>query len=456
MSHRLVKKFKMENHGIQKLRLGDVNGDGYTELVLAQSYPMNREICAVTAIDLDGNVLWRHGDIIDYCDYAYSDIPVQVMDWDGDGQQEVLYIKQAYYKSAKFWRYSTGRHEEIVNPSYETLRFDHDLAAEFASEYEGDAMLMVLDGSTGAVKEQIPIPAPADDSFVFGHFDGTGKWNVLVKDRYWNEWALDHDGKILWHLSEEKHNIHMGHCPAIGDIDGDGLDEVFITDTLFDHNGSILWKLPEVYGHHDAAYILDDLAEPVIFTIADRVRMINLKGEVLWSAPGGHLQMAHVGKYMADEKYGPYQFLVEDMVPAAKDYHEGCKMLDERTDKGQRMTLFDFYGNVIWVEENEDDRPGYGVVNWKGSYDCIRKSPRQGVIEIRDLVKGTVETLQFDTLDGSPVGNWLDIFAADILSDPRDELIVYNDDTVNVFMNTDAFDMRRHFNFSGYQPAVTR
>jgi len=456
MSHRLIKKFQMENHGIQKLRIGDINGDGYAELVFAQSYPMNREICAVTAIDLDGNVLWRHGDILDNCDYAYSDIPVQVIDWDGDGFQEVLYVKQAYYKSAKLWSYSKCRHVEIQNPSYDTLRFDRDLAAEFATEYEGTAFLMVLDGSTGEVKEQIPVPAPADDSFVFGLFDGTGELNILIKDRYWNEYALDHKGNILWHLNSKELHTHMGHCPAIGDIDGDGLDEVFISDTLYDHDGSILWKIPTVCCHHDAAYILDDLKEPVIFTIADKMRMITATGEILWEKDGGHLQTAHVGRLFADEKYGPYQFLIQDQVPQATDYHTGCRMLEDGTAKGQRTTLFDFYGNELWSEVTED-RPTYYIINWKGKYDCVLRIPRSGLVEIQDLINNTVEILEFETWDGTPFHDWwFDCYAADILGDPRDELIMYCSDTVNIFMNTEAYNMKRHYNYSGYQPAVTR
>jgi len=452
MSYRTVKEFNMEDHGLQQLRVGDVNGDGFMEFIFAQAYPMNREICAITAIDMDGNILWRHGDILDYCDYSYSDYPFQVYDWDGDGQQEVLYVKQAYYKTAKVWCYSQARHIELKKPSQETLRFDRDIAAESALEYEGSAYLMVLDGSTGNVKEQIPIPSPADDSFLLAHFDGTGKSNLLVKDRYWNIWALDHEGNVLWHINKYKDKIYFGHSPVIGDMDGDGFDELFITDTLFDHDGSVAWKISDVKGHQDAGYIINNLPEPILVTIADKLRMINHKGEVLWEVPGGHFQMAYVGRLFTDPQYGPYQILALDHAPITKDYLEGTKIMESGKNLGQRTTLFDFYGNVIWSEETE--HINYRLINWKGDYDCIIRHVDRGLFVIRDLVKGTVESITYDSPQSHTPGSFESYYLANFLGDVRDEIIAYSNNKVNIIMNTDAYNLRRHYNFSVYQPTL--
>jgi len=444
MSYRIVKQFQLEDHGHQKFSFGDINRDGFMEFVFAQAYPMNREICAITAVDMDGNILWRHGNILDYCDYAYSDIPFQVIDWDDDGQQEVLYVRQTKYTKAKGFCYSKHHNIIVDNPDEDMLRFNnHDFCPELALEYDGPAYLVVLDGSTGNIKEEIPIPATADDSFLFGHFENSGKWNVLVKDRYWNMYALDHEGNVLWHLNKYKHNVFFGHNPALGDIDGDGLDEIFITDTLFDHDGSIIWQIPNIEGHHDAAYILDMLAEPVIITIADKLRMISPAGEIMWEQPGGHLQEAYLGKLYKDPKYGLYQIITIDICPSANDYNEGLGLMNENPKQGQRTTLYDFYGNVIW-SEIADKQQMYRVINWCGDHDCILHRINNDMVEIKDLVNGTAEIIQ-------KAGA---VTIANLVGDIRDELIFTTKGNVCIIMNTDAYNIRRYYNRCEYQQTL--
>ena len=61
----------------------------------------------------------------------YSDLPVQVYDWDGDGVNEVLYVRQAEYVGP------------IVFPIGE------DVIRMRAKRYAGNATMVVLDGLTG-------------------------------------------------------------------------------------------------------------------------------------------------------------------------------------------------------------------------------------------------------------------------------------------------------------------
>lgn len=445
MSSRLISSFKIEDHGIRKLRIGDLNNDGYAEFVLIQAYPMNREICAVTALDQKGNVLWQHGELLEHCNWCYSSFPAQVVDWDGDGWNEVIYVRQAYYKSAHMWCYSKGDYVDKMNPTKKELRMDPDLATEQAFEYEGDAHLVVLNGATGEVKQEIPIPAPADDCIAICNFDGTGKPNLLAKDRYWNMWAIANDGTVLWHVSKEGLKADLGHWPAVGDIDGDGLDEVFITNTLIDSDGTILWQIPGVCGHHDGAYILDDLPERRIVTIADKLRMITPDGKVLWEKDGGHLQVLNVGRFSTDPKYGPRQFLVQDHVPGAANYHDGIDLTNKGVACGQRATIYDWYGNKIWSEETSD-RPGFGVMDWNGEHDSILRQTGSGIIEIMDIHGCVIETISFTAPEGGLCGGWVYWYPADILGDSRDELILFNDSTMNIHMNTTLHNTRRHCN----------
>ena len=81
--------------------------------------------------------------------------------------------------------------------SKEQIRLDPDLATERALEYGGNATLVILNGATGQVKQELTLPAPADDAIAFGYFDASGKPGIVVKDRYWNAWALDNSGKEI-------------------------------------------------------------------------------------------------------------------------------------------------------------------------------------------------------------------------------------------------------------------
>ncbi len=461
MSDCLIRSFRVEDSGIRHLRIGDLNNDGYAELVRVQLYPQNREVCGITAIDLEGNVLWRHGEMFEGDSGAYSDAPVQVVDWDGDGHLEVVYIKQAYYKGVHMWSVAKGGYVDRQNATLEELRFDPDLRAESAFEYEGDAHLVVLDGATGVVKRELAIPAPADDCMAFGYFDGSGRLNVLVKDRYWNLWALSNDGEILWKITDKDLSADtgnysaLGHFPAVGDIDGDGLDEVFLTNALIDSDGTILWKIPGAYGHHDAAYILDDLPERRIVAVGDKLRMVSQDGKVLWERDGGHLQRLYVGRFSRDLKDGPYQFLTLDWAPCAANFEEGIPVLNGGLSVGQRASLFNWYGDRIWSEET-DDRPVYGPINWTGDRDSIMRSIGGGDAIIMDSQGRVIDTIRFEakekTADKMVTGYCKNkrYYIADILGDSREELIIFDESTFNIHMNTEACSLRCHYNRSNY------
>jgi len=76
-------------------KMGDVNGDGRIEFVFAQNERIGpgdiyKYITCLTAINLDGEILWQK----DYPKIenfeATSDLPVSVYDIDGDGKCEVI------------------------------------------------------------------------------------------------------------------------------------------------------------------------------------------------------------------------------------------------------------------------------------------------------------------------------------------------------------------------------
>ena len=106
------------------------------------SAPLLLIITALTATTLAGDVLWQTGTPSNANGRAYCDLPVQIYDWDRDGRNEVLYVRQAKY----------------LDP------YDGKRVRERASRYEGSATMIVLDAATGREKATFPLPAPADDA----------------------------------------------------------------------------------------------------------------------------------------------------------------------------------------------------------------------------------------------------------------------------------------------------
>src|SRR5262249_21716768 len=225
----------------ETLRFGDLNGDGAPDLLFVQSIFETREITCLTATTIQGTVLWQTGKPSAANGRIYSDLPVQIYDWDNDGENEVLYVRQAKYA------------EPILSPTG-----NGGAVRERAKRYEGDATMIVLDAKTGKEKKTFPIPAPADDSFLFADFTGRGRrQDFVVKDRYWNMWGISFEGKQLWHWKGS-----TGHFPAVADVDGDGKEEVFVGFALLDHDGKALFNNykdnPDVQGpiHADATFIV--------------------------------------------------------------------------------------------------------------------------------------------------------------------------------------------------------
>ena len=202
----------------ETIRLGDLDADGSPDVLFVQNLYGPRSITCLTATSLKGEVLWQFGTPSPANGRAYCDLPVQVYDWDRDGRNEVLYVRQAVYLDSP-------------SPNASSVR-------ERANRYEGSATMVVLEGATGTEKMRFDLPAPADDSFLFADLTGQGRReDLVVKDRYWNMWGIGHDAKVLWQYTGS-----VGHYPAIADVDGDGRDEVFVGFALIDHDGRVIFE----------------------------------------------------------------------------------------------------------------------------------------------------------------------------------------------------------------------
>ena len=105
----------------ETLRIGDLNDDGAPDLLFVQNLYGPRSITALTATTLAGDILWQNGTPSGENGRCYADLPVQIYDWDRDGTNEVLYVRQAVYRDGP-------------PPTAQAIR-------ERASQYEGNATL---------------------------------------------------------------------------------------------------------------------------------------------------------------------------------------------------------------------------------------------------------------------------------------------------------------------------
>ena len=94
---RLVASLDVKDFGAETIRIGDLNGDGAPDLLLVQNVRATREITCLTAVTIGGQILWQVGTPSLDNGLVYCDLPVQVYDWDNDGRNEVLYVRQAKY-----------------------------------------------------------------------------------------------------------------------------------------------------------------------------------------------------------------------------------------------------------------------------------------------------------------------------------------------------------------------
>ena len=203
---KLWKKFETPRFGAgRNVRFGDLDGDKRVDMLIAQNIPRVRgdafdAISCLTAVNLDGKVLWQKGRPDPRNGLLTNDTPFQIHDVDGDGLNEVVLVR--------------------------------------------DFQIQILDGRTGEVKRRVWTPqAPpakespyelvSGDSIAFVNVSGDKRQReILLKDRYQHFWVFSSDLKLLW-----KGEGQTGHYPYSWDIDGDGRDEIAIGYALWDHNG---------------------------------------------------------------------------------------------------------------------------------------------------------------------------------------------------------------------------
>jgi rhamnogalacturonan endolyase len=245
----------------QNIRLGDLNGDGNKDILFIRgNAEAGSPVWFITAMSLEGTILWQYGDRKTSASEAGEELPVQIHDLDGDGHREVIFV-------SKGW-------------------------------------INVLQGSSGKLITRKEIPVVVDTrSLVFGDLLGTGRDNcMLLTDREHRLVVLNERLDLLW-----ERELDGGSHPQVYDINGDGQDEVLIGYSVFDPEGNLLFNTGAFIGDRCngvSVYELDDgnrTTPCIIYAAGDWGMMyVDFEGNILKQNIMGHVSYLTVADLDAE------------------------------------------------------------------------------------------------------------------------------------------------------------
>jgi hypothetical protein len=413
---KLWKQFATPKFGAgRNVRLGDLDGDGTREWLVAQNIPRIGDnfiqISCLTAVTLDGKVLWQIGRPDPRNGLLTADTPFQIHDVDGDGRNEVVLVK--------------------------------------------DFKLQVLEGRTGRLRAwtwmpeahpdngKKPFTLTNGDCLAFLNLSGqTGRRELLVKDRYSNFWVFNNRLERLWQGGGQ-----TGHYPYPFDLDGDGRDELAIGYALWDYRGRPLWSRDaQLRDHADGVAVgnfsADPAAEPRVYAWGsdEGFLMFDRRGTILKHVRIGHAQTASVGKYLPDRP--------------------GLQLMCINFWKNPGIvSLFDHDGNLLEQQEPVHSGSPMLPVNWRGDgqeFVLLSGNTREG-----GMIDGRMRRVVMFPDDGHPD---LAAYVADVTGDARDEVILWDEERVWIYTQDRPYSGDRiyspernpSYNESNYRTVVSR
>ena len=398
---RLWKKIDLKNFGTSRqIRFGHLTGDAKWFVVLAQMQKrVSRDaygfISCLTAVDLDGTILWQLGEPSDQAEVlgkVSADMPFQVYDIDGDGKDEVIV---GWDFEIRILDGATGQIKKSVKTPYSD---------------EEDEVLIGVPYQTYAFERINP------DGIRICNFRGKERpADILIKDRYCRVYALDEDLNLLWKYVSP---TNTGHCPLPVDVDGDGKDEVLVGYRLLDSDGTELWHYPITEDHTDeivaGKWMPGDEAGYFACVSGTQGFFIgDFYGNIVAGDRIGHAQRVSVAKYCPER---------EGLQIAVANFwgHQGD------------IFLYDSKGNQIWERQNEMNGNILAPVNWDGNGSellLMNADPVKG-----GLMNGDgVIAVKFPK-DGHPV---LCCETLDLMGDERDELVVWDYEAMYIYTQED-------------------
>ncbi|MCX7007148.1 MAG: hypothetical protein NTY53_07855 [Kiritimatiellaeota bacterium] len=286
----VVRSFSVEAFGGDTVQFADLYGDGKLELLVLQSAgqfcsklykgqkdldEVDRELYCLTAVTLEGKVLWQDGTPYKR-DFPFTshgaqggELMLSVSDINADGKPEIAVI----------------RHGELA----------------------------LLEAATGKTLKSVKLPT---DNFVdlsTAQFGPPGKGRQIickVNDKAYKPW---HYGNPIIVYNADLSVYHepfdvpgAGHNWVVRDFNGDGRDELLMGYSLLDHDLQTVWKLDLGPGFDYAAEHADHIGVSDLFGDGQQVVryagskdffVTDLKGKIIWQTTAGHSQQSVAGPW---------------------------------------------------------------------------------------------------------------------------------------------------------------
>ncbi|MFW6279247.1 MAG: hypothetical protein ACOC2G_03560 [Bacillota bacterium] len=363
-----------------RMFLGDLTGNNRLDVLMVQPDTgiddryVPHQVQALTAYDLEGNILWQKGEVGQKKRGAGSDIPVQIYDIDGDGYNEVLCVMEKEF--------------------------------------------IILEGQTGQVKNSYQLPGKeAHDCIIIANLTNSKKaQDIILKDRYHKMWALNNDFEVLW-----THEGNIGHFPWPVDINDDGFDEIMAGYDLLDHQGNVLWSCQDLDDHADCIAVGDvnqDGKKELVIGGSCTV-MYDRQGKEIWRY-NGSVESQHIA-------LGRYQKDSDQIFVAGLD-----RIVRGGENARDALFLLSTQGQEIW-KENRETTGWLTIVetlpNWQGqNQDYILAYRRGG-----GLLPGLYDSDMRRVVTFPREGN---IVYGDLYGRGHTDVIVHQDKKAYVYSNS--------------------
>jgi hypothetical protein len=397
--------------------LGDLDGDGKVDFLLYREGPQTTPGYMV-ALSHDGKKLWEIGDssIKSHMPDGYANEPALrgiafIYDIDQDGKSEVI---------TEFWS-------------------------------DDRPMLYVLEGATGKIKHSRESPfnlkirgekrSRCHPVGRVAYLEGRDKPPAIVLVFGASNFvpgrvvALDSKLQTLWHLTLGRKSV--AHMPVVGDINGDGKEDIVAGTAVVDANGKLLWEIPAKHHADCTAIGVAGPIKAVFMSIcaSGPAHCLSPQGKMIWektSTEVSHGQGIWLGNFI-DKEPGQEAII-------CKSGHRG-DYLTVRTKDGTNLASFqhrrekngypDFPCVVNWL--------GHGVQSlWIPIDRCVVDGYGNVVADLGSHEERVRQQLQWGTTKSHVA---VQAFAVDLCGDERDELVLYqpyNGESIFIFTQPDS------------------